>query len=638
MVKIRQVGISLKMNLALMLTAATALAFLFAVTTKAEQTRQDTAGALTVLIGQQVVAREIQVDFKKQVHEWMHILLRGADSSEFDVYESSFFAMEAKVASDIESLLQLDLPAEALALLKTLKSEMLALGGNYRLALDTFKESPNDAALEADGMVRGLDRKPSENLDKLVEVLNSNVVAVMQEQDQKAHTERWWILFAASVVFAVISGLFALFVSVRLIKPIRILIKCAEQLSVDDHARKIPFTTWNDEIGTLAEALQVFRRNRISSLALQRSAKLSIEAEEKEKLRALQGELDEQRSSAALREEQHDQELADASRAREAQLTERIKQLSEAVAAAASGDLKFLAQHRAAGVLPDDDLGGMIADLENLFGQFDNDFECISVEARSLKESAETLGKLSEAINDGAHLNTEQSRQVLESSKTVRAAIIEMSEDISTMAAGIGTIESSASQASIVANEAVDLGQRTDATMRKLSISSADIGNVIKLINSVAEQTNLLALNATIEAARAGDAGKGFAVVANEVKELAKETNKATEEIQRRIDAIRGDTDHAVEAIGNINTIVSQINEIQLGISDSMKEQAHSADEVLKLVSSTLDGNREVSSLITEVNDRQAGAQASAAQIHKASERLKQSASGSLELTARYAA
>jgi len=234
-----------------------------------------------------------------------------------------------------------------------------------------------------------------------------------------------------------------------------------------------------------------------------------------------------------------------------------------------------------------------------LFGQLDGDFNRITDEAKVLSEAANALGTLSKSINSGAQLNTEQSAKVLESASGVRKCITQMSEDISNMATGIGTIERNALRASEVADNAVELGQRTDT-----------------------------ALNATIEAARAGDAGKGFAVVANEVKELAKETNKATEEIQQRIDAIRGDTDHAVEAIGSINEIFSQIDEIQVSISKSVKEQSQSAEGILNLVSSTLDGNAEVSGLITQVNDRQALAQESAVQIMEASEKLMKSSTG----------
>jgi hypothetical protein len=122
------------------------------------------------------------------------------------------------------------------------------------------------------------------------------------------------------------------------------------------------------------------------------------------------------------------------------------------------------------------------------------------------------------------------------------------------MQASIREISKNANESARVAKNAVSVAHSTNETVKKLGESSQEIGNVIKVITSIAQQTNLLALNATIEAARAGEAGKGFAVVANEVKELAKQTAKATEDIGRKIDAIQGDTKGAVKAIEEIRT------------------------------------------------------------------------------------
>lgn len=632
----RRMGISVQINVGLVLTAVLAFSFLVTLMVRTEQHHTARADAVGSIMSIQLRAKELQVDFKKQVQEWKNILIRGKDAADLKKYRSSFLSMEADVFAEVDALLNLGVPDEAIRLLQGLKVDLTALSERYRESLRVFEASGGVDYVIADGMVRGLDREPTDSFDKLVAIMNDSIEQKIQLQGRLEQREQRMLMFVAAVVFTVLSALFAAYLSRRIVKPIKKLAICAHRLSDDENAITVPHSHRKDEIGDMANALLVFKRNRITALALQRSAQFAIEVEEKEKLDVLQQLLDTERSSAVLRDEQHVQELADVSRQREEQLNGRIQRLSKAVASAAAGDLTYLEAHPEAGVRAADDLGRMTTDLERLFGQFDRDFHSISAEAKILSDAAMSLSLQSEMINSDAQRSNEQSASVSGTANNVRNAIVQMSDDVSTMAKGIDSIEASASQASRVANEAVDLGQSTDATMRKLSTSSADIGNVIKLINSIAEQTNLLALNATIEAARAGDAGKGFAVVANEVKELAKETNKATEEIQRRIDAIRGDTDQAVEGIGSINIIVSQINDIQVGISESVKVQSNSADGIIKLVSTTLEGNKEVRALISDVIKRQAAAQESALLIHDASEKLKKSASGSLQLTSRY--
>src|ERR1022692_3793657 len=128
----------------------------------------------------------------------------------------------------------------------------------------------------------------------------------------------------------------------------------------------------------------------------------------------------------------------------------------------------------------------------------------------------------------------------------------------------------------------------------KLGESSAEIGQVIKVITSIAQQTNLLALNATIEAARAGEAGKGFAVVANEVKELAKETAKATEDISLKIEAIQTDTKGAVDAIAEISAIINQINDLQNTIASAVEEQSATTNEIGRNIAEASKGSTEI--------------------------------------------
>jgi methyl-accepting chemotaxis protein len=145
------------------------------------------------------------------------------------------------------------------------------------------------------------------------------------------------------------------------------------------------------------------------------------------------------------------------------------------------------------------------------------------------------------------------------------------------------------------------MAETTNVTVGKLGASAIEIGKVIKVITAIAQQTNLLALNATIEAARAGEAGKGFAVVANEVKELAKETAAATEDIGRSVESIQTDTDDAVEAIGQITLIIAQISDISTAIASAVEQQAATTNEMGRNVSESARGSGEIARNVATV-------------------------------------
>jgi methyl-accepting chemotaxis protein len=167
------------------------------------------------------------------------------------------------------------------------------------------------------------------------------------------------------------------------------------------------------------------------------------------------------------------------------------------------------------------------------------------------------------------------------------------------MGASIREIAQNANDAAQVASSAVGVAQSTNDTVAKLGTSSAEIGDVVKVITAIAEQTNLLALNATIEAARAGDAGKGFAVVASEVKDLAQETARATEDISRRVETIQADTSSAVEAIGEISQIIQRINDYQVTIASAVEEQTATTAEMSRSIGEAAGGS---STIATNIN------------------------------------
>lgn len=200
--------------------------------------------------------------------------------------------------------------------------------------------------------------------------------------------------------------------------------------------------------------------------------------------------------------------------------------------------------------------------------------------AMALASSAEEMTAVSQQMAGNAEETAAQANAVSAASEQVSANVGTVASAAEQMQSSIREISKNTNESARVAKNAVSVAHTANETVKKLGESSQEIGNVIKVITSIAQQTNLLALNATIEAARAGEAGKGFAVVANEVKELAKQTAKATGEIGQKIEAIQGDTKGAVKAIEEIGTIINQINDISNSIASAVEEQTATTNEI----------------------------------------------------------
>lgn len=284
----------------------------------------------------------------------------------------------------------------------------------------------------------------------------------------------------------------------------------------------------------------------------------------------------------------------------------------------------------------EDEMGEIGKSLNHAFERVGQTIRVIGRHAQTLASSSEKLTRVSQQMSATAEETSAQAGAVSAASEQVSKHMQTVAAGAEEMSASIKEIAKSASDATRVAVQAVQLAEQTNAAVGKLGISSEGVGNVVKLITSIAEQTNLLALNATIEAARAGEAGKGFAVVANEVKELAKQTTQATEDIGRRVSAIQSDIQAAVTVISQISGTIHQIHDISNTIASAVEEQAATTNEISRNVEDASHGSTEITQHIAGVAQGAQGTASEATETQAASQELARMAAKLQQLVSQF--
>lgn len=358
-------------------------------------------------------------------------------------------------------------------------------------------------------------------------------------------------VLAISLVAFLIISIVGFFFGRSMSRPMKLLSTAMTRLSNGDKASDIPFLQRRDEIGEMANSVEIFKTSLIENDRLQ------AEQREAEK-RALANEQkreEEKRAAEAMAEEQKRDADAKAEAERKQAMLEMADEFEKNVMSVVEG---------------------------------------LSSATTEMQSSAETMSTTAQQTSQQASTVAAASGDAANSVQTVAAAAEELS-------ASVGEISRQVKESNQIAQSAVEEARKTDEKVQGLAEAAQKIGDVVSLINNIASQINLLALNATIEAARAGDAGKGFAVVASEVKSLATQTGKATEEIGSQITSIQAETAAAVEAIQSIGSTVSQMGEIATSVASAVEEQGSATREIASSVQQAATGTQEVSSTIGEV-------------------------------------
>jgi methyl-accepting chemotaxis protein len=267
------------------------------------------------------------------------------------------------------------------------------------------------------------------------------------------------------------------------------------------------------------------------------------------------------------------------------------------------------------------------------------DFEAsLSGLVRQVSEAAGTMQRTAKGMADNAQSALRGTADANGSSNEATRSVDSVSAASEELASSIQEIGRQVSRSSEITTQAVEQATGTRQQMEGLVASAQRVGEVVELISDIAEQTNLLALNATIEAARAGDAGKGFSVVASEVKNLANQTAKATEEISQQIADMQAATSGAEQAIGGIAQVIEQINDIASGIASAVEQQGAATQEIAGSIASASRSVMETSSQINTVESSVTETSRSSKEVLTASDALNKLADGLQQKVAQFVA